>query len=252
MNLYTYFYRYLPQTGKQTKCGVKIQYFALDDLQCKYVLKKDVRPNLECGDVIALDADTLSLSGHGLASTLTFGAGDYVRSMATYDAVGECEASVNEGYTPSEKVLALTGGCAIVTCFAGTELVHLQGGLTKMISDVAIGDTILSASTNGTFVFSNVIALAHPKNSISARFVSIQTDIGYSLLLTEDHILPTVPCVEYADSANAFLQKSHVNLIRASSAQVGMCVRTTQGYSRIIGIDISIQRGVYSVVTNEV
>ena len=236
----------MTQVGKLTDCGVKVQYFASDDQYCKIVLKKDIRPNIYCRDVFDIPDEPVG-SGKGLPEPLLFAAGEYVNSHAPYEAVDDCNASFNDGYFPVDgNATELSGGCDIVNCFAATEKVHLENQQTKPISDIAVGDRILSVSKIGQLVYSDVIAIAHPKNDVLSRFIVLETASDYDLKLTEDHLIMSGSC------RSDPLSLSEMHLMKASAIDVGMCVQTTTGVSEITYTAIVEERGVYSVVTNEV
>jgi Hint module len=79
------------------------------------------------------------------------------------------------------------------TCFAADELVQKENGENISISEVRVGDRVLSASGSGLFTYADVIAVPHRKNDKEASFIVISaatTDIK----LTTDHYLMAGMC----------------------------------------------------------
>ena len=93
-------FRYLPQIGKP-QCGVRIQYFEPTDKNCLKVLKKEIKDveHNQCMEVLGSTATS---------EIYTFGTGDYIKSVASYDGITDkCLASFNDGYTPDGPVVML-------------------------------------------------------------------------------------------------------------------------------------------------
>lgn len=126
------------------------------------------------------------------------------------------------------------------TCFASSETVQKESGETIFISEVRIGDRILAATSAGDLVYSSVIAVPHAKNNVLAQFVILQTANGKDLILTEDHLLLSGPCIS-----------NEMALTKASSVEVGFCVKTVDGDSVITAISTTFQQGIYTIVTEE-
>jgi len=64
------------------------------------------------------------------------------------------------------------------SCFASTESVTLESGETRMLSQVQLGDKVLTASLNGAVegVFSPVIAVPHAnERQVLTTFVQLVT-----------------------------------------------------------------------------
>ena len=126
------------------------------------------------------------------------------------------------------------------SCFAATETITLEGGASKAIADVAVGDRILSADAAGKTVFSDVVYVPHAANSVAAHFVALTTAAGHSVKMTVDHILPAGAC-----------GLPTLPLVRADQVPVGSCVRTVAGEEQVVSVSSYAGRGVYTVVTNE-
>jgi len=129
------------------------------------------------------------------------------------------------------------------SCFAGSETVQLQNGNTKQISQVEIGDAVLSYNpVSGVFSYSPVVSIPHAQNSRSASFVHLETEEGMGIKMTPDHLLPSGVC---GSSTSSF------PLSKASEVQVGSCVQTTEGQKKISFNNLEKGQGVYTIVTGE-
>lgn len=112
----------------------------------------------------------------------------------------------------------------------------------KQISDVIIGDRILSYSPlKDKFLFSSVIAIPHERNNKINEFQHITTINNQSVKMTSFHLIPIIDC-----NTN--------NIITISPAKdiiVGQCIKTIKGKSKVITNKIVVDFGIYTVVTEE-
>ena len=115
----------------------------------------------------------------------------------------------------------------------------MENGQTKAISEVQVGDRILSADAAGKTSFSPVVYVPHGANQIEAAFVEVSTEAGRSVKMTANHILPAGAC------------GSALPLVRADAVAVGQCVMTAQGAEKVVGVAAMQGQGVYTVVTNK-
>jgi hypothetical protein len=129
-------------------------------------------------------------------------------------------------------------------CFAGTETVVLSDGSRKMMVDVVVGDSILSANAQGQTKFATVVAVPHARNDQVAMFVQLTTRGGGDIKLSSGHLI-------MVDSAC----DSQYRLMKASSVKTGMCLVPADA-SMIASMEIEsvktvVGQGVYTVVTEE-
>ena len=128
------------------------------------------------------------------------------------------------------------------SCFAASELVTLENGATKAISEVAVGDRILSVNAKtGAQVYSDVAYVPHGTNAIQATFVTLATASGRDVKMTANHVLPAGAC-----EAPAALP-----YVSASSVVVGDCVETVSGRERVVSVSTVVGEGIYTVVAME-
>lgn len=74
-------------------------------------------------------------------------------------------------------------------CFPGTAMVVERSSGMKSISDVQIGDQVLTLTSEGEFVFRDVYLLAHADANDVVPYVCITTDTNITINLTSDHCL---------------------------------------------------------------
>jgi hypothetical protein len=124
-------------------------------------------------------------------------------------------------------------------CFSGSEAVTMESGDMKMISDVTVGDCVLSSDVNGKTSFSDVIAVPHGYNNIETSFTQIFTSSGNDIKMTANHLLPSGVCGE------------ELSLTKASNVEVGSCIQIVKGQEEVVSISIVKGKGIYTIVTNE-
>jgi Hint module len=127
------------------------------------------------------------------------------------------------------------------SCFAGSEVVTLESGETKPISEVRAGDRVLAADSSRHTVFSEVVFVPHGANSDKALFTHIATTQGRDIKMTDSHILPAGACTSTSPLPNVY----------ASAVTVGDCIMTVSGMEKVSAV-VTIQgQGLYTIVTKE-
>ena len=119
------------------------------------------------------------------------------------------------------------------TCFSGSDTVTLESGASKALSEVRVGDMILSADAKGELSFSGVVALPHGTNADAATFFDVATASGKHVKATEMHLLKT------CSGALAY----------AGSLKQGDCLRTVDGDEAVVSVETVQGKGLYTVVT---
>jgi len=127
-----------------------------------------------------------------------------------------------------------------VSCFAGTELVTLEDGASKAISEVAMGDRILTVNARGEQVYSDVAYLPHGKNVVQAVFTVVSTETGRDLKMTANHMLPAGACTA-----------ASLPVVAAGQVAVGDCVQTVSGRERVVSVSAVEGKGIYTVIAME-
>jgi len=128
------------------------------------------------------------------------------------------------------------------TCFAGSEMVTLESGASKLIADVVVGDRVLAANAQGAFLFSDVIAVPHAKNNDRVTFNEISLANGADIRMTGEHLLP----VAASCGVDAVFAVTAAKDVAANS-----CVMTVNGQSAVVSNNKVAGAGIYTIVTNE-
>ena len=186
--------------------------------------------------------------GNNTATMLTFSATTNctgVSNSSTITVDPTCNYITTNGLYSSMQCVAPAAttspsSSSPMTCFAGSEMVLLESGASIPLSEVKVGDRVLSANTMGKVRFSSVVSVPHGANQMSAIFLHLQLVNGMDLKLTAEHLLMGGSC---ADSA--------LTLKTAASLHVGDCVHTVSGQEKISAIQEVQGKGLYSVVTEE-
>jgi hypothetical protein len=111
----------------------------------------------------------------------------------------------------------------------------MESGAVKQISDVVVGDRVLSySSKTQSAVFSNVVAVPHAKNNKVAEFVQITTESGKIVKMTSEHLI-----------------QSCEGLVAASKIASGSCVVTVNGQENVFAVEKVVEEGLYTVVAGE-
>jgi hypothetical protein len=184
-------------------------------------------------DVIAFDDDTAFVA---LSCTASATSGFAFLDDDNHDDLDSVSYSASVYVSTSS---GTSSGSSSNSCFAGSESVMLADGSTKAISEVVVGDSILSADANGNAKFSNVIAVPHDRNNELATFTQISTAAG-DIKMTSEHL---VMVDEACNGSNA--------LKTASSVEAGMCLVSTSGSQSVESVKTVQGHGIYSVVTEE-
>lgn len=121
----------------------------------------------------------------------------------------------------------------MAACFSGSDTVTLETGFSKALSDVSIGDRILTANAQGKLSFSEVVFLPHGLNDQEATFVDISTASGRRVKATSMHLMQTC----------------EGSLVYAETLKAGGCLRTVDGRELIKSASHTVAKGVYTAVT---
>ena len=167
------------------------------------------------------------------------------RAAATPRVLATRPGSPTFGPTFAPIARAVTPSVAVnqsrpAACFAGSELVTLESG-DKQMSEVVIGDRILTVNNKGEQVFSDVVFLPHGANQERTTFTVVTTESGRDLKMTANHILPAGPCTT----------PSALSVIAASQVKVGDCVQTVSGREQVVSVDKVEGKGIYTVIAME-
>lgn len=126
-------------------------------------------------------------------------------------------------------------------CFAGSEIVALESGETKAISEVKVGDRVLAADSSRRTLFSEVVFVPHGANTDKAFFTHITTTQGRDIKMTHSHILPAGVCESALPLPDVY----------ASAVTVGDCIMTVSGKEKVSAVETVPGEGLYTIVTKD-
>jgi len=142
--------------------------------------------------------------------------------------------------SPTSAPVASPSSSSSPACFAGSEMVTMESGVSKPIRDVQVGDRIMSFDlvTKATF-FTDVVYLPHGANSFRTTFTQIRTRSGRDVKVTMNHVLPAGSC----DTTVALIN------VEAAAVSVGLCVLTTEGRDEVVEVAEVEATGIYTAIT---
>ena len=128
----------------------------------------------------------------------------------------------------------------VAACFASSETVQLQDGSIKALSEVQLGDRVLTATLEGSLKgFSPVIAVPHRgQEQTAATFVQLATEAS-DVKMTPDHMVLAGSCSP----------SSPLALVQARSVSVGDCLQTAAGKAPVTATKMVQGKGIASAVT---
>ncbi|GLD59934.1 indian hedgehog B protein-like protein [Lates japonicus] len=100
--------------------------------------------------------------------------------------------SIHCSVKSEHSVAAKTGGC-----FPGDAQVILEGGATKEIRDLQLGDRVLASATadgHGPLLYSPVVSFLDRQPNVTKIFYIIGTDAGLNITLTAAHLIFVTDC----------------------------------------------------------
>ena len=147
----------------------------------------------------------------------------------------------------------------------------LENGNRQKMSDLKVGDSVLTVDSNGDYTFSPVILFLDRSPEEKRQFYVIQTDSGHSLTLTPSHLIYTKYQSEDKDNLNFKQSDLRTNLIDSDSDhediqsfQAGYASNVREGDfvlvfdskhglkpSRVLKVETNVQSGVYAPLTSQ-
>ncbi|XP_046142942.1 sonic hedgehog protein A [Osmia bicornis bicornis] len=182
-------------------------------------------------DVTTSDRDR---SKYGMLARLAVEAGfDWVY----YESRSHIHCSVKSESSSAAK----SGGC-----FPGRSLVRTQGGSTKRLDQVRLGDRIAALDSHGDIVYSEVIAFLDRSLAERRQFVQLTTESGRVLTLTPAHL---VPVEGRASTFAGRVEPGDKILVRdpADENEVEHRLR----WDKVVDTRLVLEEGVYAPLTTE-
>ena len=119
-------------------------------------------------------------------------------------------------------------------------MITLETGIDKPLSEIQVGDRVLTINVRGEQVFSDVLYLPHGHNEHRAIFVQVATESGRDLKMTLNHMLPAGACA-----------LSILPLIAAAKVVVGDCVHSVTGREQVVSAGQVDGKGIYTIIAME-
>jgi hypothetical protein len=111
----------------------------------------------------------------------------------------------------------------------------------KLISEVSVGDVVLSADRELNMKYSSVIAVPHKTNDIETTFSNIKFVDERDIMMTPEHLILAGSC-----GSNA------LGLMAAKKVAPGMCVVDSKNRQvKVASNGMKTSKGLYTIVTNE-
>ncbi|XP_076455675.1 sonic hedgehog protein-like [Babylonia areolata] len=152
-------------------------------------------------DITTSDRDKAK---YGMLARLAVEAGfDWVY----YESRGHIHCSVKSDSSVAIKI----GGC-----FPGTSDVTTRGGGTKAMSDVRLGDEVLSVDSEGRLTYTEVIAFLDRDGGQRGYFYTLTTEHGASVTLTAKHLIYVIDTTTTTNSNNNVTGHDDVNVKTSS------------------------------------
>lgn len=76
-------------------------------------------------------------------------------------------------------------------CFTGDSTVQLATGETRQLTELRIGDKVLTMDSDDQLKFSEVFMFLHRDEHLRREFIRIETENGYSVTATPSHLIYT-------------------------------------------------------------
>ncbi|PAV67536.1 hypothetical protein WR25_06695 [Diploscapter pachys] len=145
--------------------------------------------------------------------------------------------------------IAPAGGGAGNTCFSSDTWLTTPNG-KKRIDDVEVGDFILT--TNVTHVyFTPILMWLHKEPEVNANFITIITEFGKALRLTDKHLMYMTECEDYYDE---YIDFTPTKPVYADELRIGQCVIVIHKgrfrQQKIESIFITQRKGIYAPLTS--
>lgn len=142
----------------------------------------------------------------------------------------------------SDQAAAVRGG----GCFSGNDLVQLEDGRQITMSDMRIGDHVLSMRSDGVLSYSEVITFMDRDDNSYGVFFTLVTDSGKEITLTAKHLL-------YVIKHSSSFDLSRMEAVFAETVTVGQYLLLSEKgrviTSVVTKISVETKRGVYAPLT---
>lgn len=133
-------------------------------------------------------------------------------------------------------------------CFTGDSTAQLANGETRLLSELRIGDQVLSMDNDGQLKYSEVFMFLDRDETQKREFIRIETEDGTSITATPSHLIYTWQNNENTVTGNNVADFRFAELIQTGDF-VLTNVNGTLEPRRVKQITIELHRGVYAPLT---
>ena len=130
----------------------------------------------------------------------------------------------------------------------------LENGKRKKMSDLKVGDSVLTVDENGGLTYSPIILHLHRSLRETGNFLSITTNTGQSINLTPQHLVYRKTKVDVKDEMKKHYDINSFRAVFASIIKEGDWIlvydtHTTLRMSRVINVEKNFLVGLFSPLT---
>lgn len=116
------------------------------------------------------------------------------------------------------------GGGGKSGCFPGAAAARLEGGGSRRMDELRVGDRVLAISKTGDLEYQDVYFFGHRDSEAEAAFVRLELAGGAAFELTPDHFVHVLPPSAGADGVSVQLALSRARMAYAGDVRPGDAV----------------------------
>lgn len=133
-------------------------------------------------------------------------------------------------------------------CFTGSSTVQTSTGETRLLSELRIGEKVLSMDSNGNTMFSEVYMFLDRNEKQKREFVRIETEGGASITATPSHLIYTWHKTADHTNGNDALNFKFAELVSVGDYLL-VNINGTLQPQRVQKITYELHRGVFAPLT---
>lgn len=131
-------------------------------------------------------------------------------------------------------------------CFTGTSTVKLSTGETRLLSELKIGEKVLSMDSNGNLVYSEVFMFLDRCVDQLREFIRIETDSGASITATPSHLIYVWRSIDKkSQTISDYKYADHIQINDFVLVNVNGLLKP----QKVINIKNELHRGIYAPLT---
>ena len=135
-------------------------------------------------------------------------------------------------------------------CFPADATVRTQGGQSKRISELAIGESVAAVDSVGNVVYSPVLLFLDRDAEQRRNFVVLRTERGAQLTLTPSHLIYTIATNDI-DANDAQLVATFAHRVQIDDWIVTVDSDGHSRRQRVVDVGVAAHTGVFAPLTEE-